>query len=102
MHAEAEALQRLAEATRELERYRKVYGDVSAFPADVQHLAAQLALKQAENETLRLSEEQHKEVSGFFGAGGGGVVLMRLCRRRNRYLRSWINCRARGRRWTGS
>lgn len=63
MQAEAAALQKLAEATRELEQYRKVYGDTSALSADVKHLTEQLTLKQAENKKLLLSEEQHKEVS---------------------------------------
>ena len=58
---EAEARQKLAEATAELERYRRIHGD-SSLPLDLSRLAEQLKRKDDELQQLHLVKEQQSQV----------------------------------------
>ncbi|KAJ7268745.1 BRE1 E3 ubiquitin ligase-domain-containing protein [Mycena haematopus] len=59
MEAEANALQKLAAATAELENYRKTYGDLSSLNPDVAYLAEKVRVQEEEIKRLRLKDEQH-------------------------------------------
>lgn len=59
--AEAEAHQQLAEVTKQLEKYRSVYGDSSSLPSDVQGLSQELQRKEEEVSKLRLLDTQRGE-----------------------------------------
>jgi predicted nucleic acid-binding Zn-ribbon protein len=60
-----EALEQLADANAQLEKYRRTYGNLSTLPSDVAHLAEQLRTKEEELERLRMSVTQQTEVSFF-------------------------------------
>ena len=62
IRAHADMVEKLSETTSQLEKYRKVYGDCSAFPPDVSKLVEELSKKEAELERLRLVEVYHTEV----------------------------------------
>ncbi|KZP34223.1 BRE1-domain-containing protein [Athelia psychrophila] len=59
--AEAEARQQLSDVTKQLEKYRSVYGDSSSLPPDVQGLSQELQRKEEEVKKLRLLETQRAE-----------------------------------------
>jgi E3 ubiquitin-protein ligase BRE1 len=61
--AEAEARQQLADVTKQLEKYRSVYGDSSTLSPDVQQLSDQLQRREDEVQKLRLLDTQRGEVS---------------------------------------
>lgn len=63
LKAEANVRQRLTSAERELEKYRSVYGDVSAASSDSASLKERLQLKECELERLRLQLKQQQEAS---------------------------------------
>ncbi|KAG6831681.1 hypothetical protein H0H92_008324 [Tricholoma furcatifolium] len=58
---EADAVQKLAEVQAQLDKYKAVYGDSSALPADASKLAQQLQLKEEEVRKLRLQQVQHSQ-----------------------------------------
>jgi E3 ubiquitin-protein ligase BRE1 len=62
MKSEADALQELSKASRELEKYKAVYGDHSTLPPDASKLADQLQKKEDEIRRLRLLDTQHGQV----------------------------------------
>ena len=57
-----EAFEQLADANAQLEKYRRIYGDLSTLSPDVAHLAEQLRTKEEELERLRMSATQQTEV----------------------------------------
>ncbi|KAF7376361.1 putative allantoicase [Mycena sanguinolenta] len=59
MEAEANALQKLAAATAELESYQKTYGELSSLNPDVAQLAEKVKVQEEEIKRLRLKDEQH-------------------------------------------
>ncbi|GLB37588.1 putative BRE1 E3 ubiquitin ligase [Lyophyllum shimeji] len=61
MKAEANALEKLAEAQSQLEKYKAVYGDPSSLPPDVSTLAEQLRHKEEEIQKLRVAEIQRTQ-----------------------------------------
>lgn len=62
MKATAEAFEQLSAANAQLEKYQRIYGDLSTLPPDVSRLAEQLRTKEEEMERLRLSATQQTEV----------------------------------------
>ena len=62
MKATAEAFEQLSDANARLEKYRRIYGDLSTLSPDVVHLTEQLRTKEAELERLRMSVTQQTEV----------------------------------------
>ncbi|KAF9469928.1 BRE1 E3 ubiquitin ligase-domain-containing protein [Collybia nuda] len=61
MKAEADAIQKLAEARTELEKYKAVYGNHSTIPSDASELSEQLKQKEDEIERLRLLNTQRAQ-----------------------------------------
>ncbi|KAF5370755.1 hypothetical protein D9758_001925 [Tetrapyrgos nigripes] len=61
MQAEVDALQRLSDVSTELNKYRKVYGDVSSLEPDVSKLATFLQEKEDELHRLRLLDSQRAQ-----------------------------------------
>ncbi|KAI3618765.1 e3 ubiquitin-protein ligase bre1 [Moniliophthora roreri] len=61
VQGEADARQELFIARKELEKYRKVYGDLPSASADLQQLATQLQQKEEELQNLRLLESQREQ-----------------------------------------
>ncbi|KAF8894030.1 hypothetical protein BD779DRAFT_1797962 [Infundibulicybe gibba] len=61
MKAEAEALERLAEATTQLQKYQSIYGDLAAQESTVAALAAQLEEKEHDLCRLRLLDTQRTQ-----------------------------------------
>ncbi|KAJ7647129.1 BRE1 E3 ubiquitin ligase-domain-containing protein [Roridomyces roridus] len=61
MEAEANALQKLAEATAKLEKYESTFGDLSTLPPDVAQLAEKLREQEDEIKRLRLIDAQHNQ-----------------------------------------
>lgn len=58
---EAEARQKLSEATAQLENYQRVYGD-SSIPPDLSLFAKQFKQKDEELQQLRLIKDQQSQV----------------------------------------
>ncbi|TFK73913.1 hypothetical protein BDN72DRAFT_136978 [Pluteus cervinus] len=61
MKAEADACRQLAEVTREVDRYRSIFGDVANLSTDVQALVQQLQEKEKEIQRLRLLDQQREQ-----------------------------------------
>ncbi|KAF9568023.1 BRE1-domain-containing protein [Agrocybe pediades] len=61
MQAEAEALEQLSKARKELDKYQRIFGSSSSLSPDASHLAEQLRAKESELEKLRLLERQRQE-----------------------------------------
>ncbi|KAJ6499055.1 BRE1 E3 ubiquitin ligase-domain-containing protein [Mycena sanguinolenta] len=59
MEAEANALQKLAAVTAELENYQKSYGELSSLNPDAAQLAEKVRVQEEEIKRLRLKDEQH-------------------------------------------
>lgn len=91
MKATAEAFEQLSDANARLEKYKRIYGDLSTLPPDVAHLTEQLRTKEAELERLRMSVTQQTEV---FPACPSVHNTHKLTpsSQRNLYLLSWKNC----------
>jgi E3 ubiquitin-protein ligase BRE1 len=60
--AEAEARQQLADATKELDRWRTTFGHATDLPPDAAQLAKQLRAKEDELAKARLQVTQHSQV----------------------------------------
>jgi len=94
MKAQADVLAELSATRKELEYYKRTFGNSSQMPPNVASLTSQLQYQQSEIERLRLFEQQASEVCW--------LVLLADCnntfvRQRNLYLLSWRSFRQHGR-----
>lgn len=53
---------KLADVTKQLQRYQSVYGDSTSHSADVKSLTKQLHVKEDEIQKLRLLDQQREQV----------------------------------------
>lgn len=58
----AETLEKLADVSQRLERYQRVYDDISSLPPEVASLTAQLEAKDAEIQRLSLLNSHREQV----------------------------------------
>ena len=65
---QADAMQRLSEATAELQKYRQAFGGLGNQPPEVKPLVAQLRQKDAELEKLQLVAQELEAVCKAFPA----------------------------------
>ncbi|KAL0068814.1 E3 ubiquitin-protein ligase bre1 [Marasmius tenuissimus] len=63
IQAESDALQKFSDVSKELEKYRRVYGELSSLQPDVGQLASQLKQKDDELQRLRLLDQQREQAS---------------------------------------
>ncbi|KAK1218814.1 E3 ubiquitin-protein ligase bre1 [Marasmius sp. AFHP31] len=63
IQAESDALQKLSDVSKELEKYRRVYGELTSLQPDVGQLASQLQQKDDELQRLRLLDQQREQAS---------------------------------------
>jgi len=93
MKAQADALAELLTTQKELEYYKRTYGNSSQTPPNMASLNSQLQYQQSEIERLRLFEQQASEVSWqiFFW------TLVTFVSQKNLYFLSWRSFRQFGR-----
>jgi DNA repair ATPase RecN len=90
-----EALEQLADANAQLEKYRRTYGDLSTLPPDIAHLAEQFRTKEEELERLRMSVIQQTEVFSQTHLYVYTKLInshVTLCSLKSHCLLSWRNC----------